>query len=266
MFARIVTAVVLVLALLATLFLLPQSVSLAVFGVFLLGGAWEWGGFVANLSGYGRIGYVVVVAAVLAGGQYMMDKVIDVRHLLVAGVILWLIALVPLVRFPFRVPAGVVASTGIAALLLAWLALTHVLMGRPQGAYWLLLLFLLVWAADIGAFFAGRTLGRHKLASAVSPKKTWEGVIGGLVAAALVATAGAVILEVTPVLFVLFAIVVAALSVIGDLIVSLFKRNADLKDSGSVFPGHGGILDRVDSLIAAAPLFALGLDWFGAGA
>lgn len=266
MFARIVTAVVLVLALLAILFLLPQPVSLAMFGLFLLSGAWEWGGFVAGLSGYGRIGYVVVVAVVLAGGHYVMANVIDIHHLLLAGVVLWLMALVALLRFPFRVPAGAVAGTGIVTLLLAWLALTHVLVDRPLGAYWLLLLFLLVWAADIGAFFAGRTLGRHKLAPAVSPKKTWEGVIGGLVAAALIAATGAVMLGVPPALFVPFALVVAAMSVVGDLTVSLFKRNAGLKDSGSIFPGHGGILDRVDSLIAAAPLFALGLDWMGAGA
>ena len=265
MFARILTAIILILALLGVLFLLPPPVSLAAFGIFLLGGAWEWGGFMGNLARPKRIAYLVVAAMVLTAGHYLVANAIDVRYVLLVAVALWLLTLLPLMRFPFGVPATIVGSAGLAAHLFAWLALTHILVDRPQGTYWLLLLFLLVWAADIGAFFVGSTLGRHKLAPAVSPKKTWEGVAGGLIAAALMAAAGAVILDVRLTLFVPFALLVAALSIIGDLTVSLFKRNAGLKDSGNVFPGHGGILDRVDSLIAAAPLFALGMDWFGAG-
>jgi phosphatidate cytidylyltransferase len=122
-------------------------------------------------------------------------------------------------------------------------------------------LLLLVGAADIGAFFAGRTFGRLKLAPRVSPAKTWEGVLGGLAAAALVAAAGARLFDLPRVAFLSLCLGVALISVVGDLTESMFKRHAGLKDSGSVFPGHGGVLDRIDSVTAAAPLFLLGLRW-----
>ena len=125
----------------------------------------------------------------------------------------------------------------------------------------MLFLLLLVWAADIGAFFAGRSFGRLKLAPQVSPAKTWEGVLGGLGAAALVAAAGAWWFDLPRVAFLSLCLAVALISVVGDLTESMFKRYAGLKDSGSVFPGHGGVLDRIDSVTAAAPLFLLGLRW-----
>jgi phosphatidate cytidylyltransferase len=124
-------------------------------------------------------------------------------------------------------------------------------------------LLLLVIAADIGAFFAGRRFGRHKLAPRVSPGKTWEGALGGLLAVGLVALVGAVHLSLPVAAGMAFGCAVGIFSVIGDLTESMFKRAAGLKDSGSVLPGHGGILDRIDSLTAAAPLYALGL--LGAG-
>ena len=118
----------------------------------------------------------------------------------------------------------------------------------------------LVWAADTGAFFAGRWLGRVPLAPRVSPKKTWEGVFGGMVASALVAWFAANFLftvDVWP--FVLTCVAVAAVSIVGDLTESMLKRAVGLKDSGSVFPGHGGMLDRIDSVTAAAPALVFAL-------
>jgi phosphatidate cytidylyltransferase len=124
-------------------------------------------------------------------------------------------------------------------------------------------LVLLVIAADIGAYFAGRSLGRRKLAPRVSPGKTWEGALGGLLMVVLVAWLGArhFALAVPPCLF--FGCAVGIFSIVGDLTESMFKRAAGLKDSGMLLPGHGGLLDRIDSVTAAAPLYALGL--FGSG-
>jgi phosphatidate cytidylyltransferase len=127
----------------------------------------------------------------------------------------------------------------------------------------LLFALLIVWVADSGAFFAGKTLGRVKLAPAISPGKTWEGVIGGLAAVVLLTLLRSVWVDTDLAVFVPFCLAVACISIVGDLTVSMFKRTAGVKDSGSLFPGHGGVLDRIDSVAAAAPLFALGLAWVG---
>jgi phosphatidate cytidylyltransferase len=121
----------------------------------------------------------------------------------------------------------------------------------------------LVVAADIGAYFAGRRFGRNKLAPRVSPGKTWEGVAGGLVAAALMAAVGVWWFDVSAGRFIALCMVVVVASIVGDLTESLFKRHAGLKDSGTILPGHGGVLDRVDSVTAAAPVFLLGLQVLG---
>jgi phosphatidate cytidylyltransferase len=124
-------------------------------------------------------------------------------------------------------------------------------------------LLMLVIGADIGAFFTGRNFGRLKLAPHVSPGKTWEGAIGGLCAVAFVALGGALYFGLPALPCVAFGCAVGIFSVVGDLTESMFKRSAGLKDSGGLLPGHGGILDRIDSVTAAAPLYALGL--FGSG-
>ncbi|MGB5544409.1 MAG: phosphatidate cytidylyltransferase, partial [Gammaproteobacteria bacterium] len=146
-------------------------------------------------------------------------------------------------------------GSGLLVMPLGWLFLFALL--QEWGAQWTLFLFLLVAAADVGAFFSGRAFGRHKLAVKVSPGKTWEGVGGGLLAVAAVAAGGAVWFGTGLALTIAGAVVVAAFSVLGDLTISMLKRAAGLKDSGNIFPGHGGVLDRIDSLLAALPLFIL---------
>jgi phosphatidate cytidylyltransferase len=127
----------------------------------------------------------------------------------------------------------------------------------------MLFLLLLVVAADIGAYFAGRQFGRNKLAPRVSPGKTWEGVLGGIGGAGIVAGVGVSFFEVPIGPFVGLSLVTVLASVVGDLTESLFKRHAGVKDSGSLLPGHGGVLDRVDSVTAAAPIFLVGLERLG---
>jgi phosphatidate cytidylyltransferase len=121
----------------------------------------------------------------------------------------------------------------------------------------------IVWAADVGAYAVGRSFGKNKLAPSVSPGKTWEGVVGGLCCAGVVGGLAGYVLGTTALLFAALAVVTAALSVVGDLNVSMFKRNAGLKDSGSLLPGHGGVLDRIDSVTAAVAIFVLGLALIG---
>ena len=149
---------------------------------------------------------------------------------------------------------------GIFILIPLFVALASL---YTAGPLYLLFALFVVWGADVGAYFAGRRLGRVKLAPQISPGKTWEGVFGGLAVVAIVATVFASSLGLAPAVLIPFSMAAAALSVVGDLTVSMFKRTAGVKDSGSLFPGHGGILDRIDSVSAAAPLFAIGLSLAG---
>jgi phosphatidate cytidylyltransferase len=178
---------------------------------------------------------------------------------MVVAVAWWVAAFLWICLAPTRVTPVAAALAGILALAPCWLALVYLTL-TTGSTRWVLFTLALVWAADTGAFFAGRWFGRVPLAPRVSPKKTWEGVIGGVIASALVAwAAGEYVFNVDIAPFVILCVAVAALSIVGDLTESMLKRAVGLKDSGTVFPGHGGMLDRIDSVTAAAPalLFAL---------
>jgi phosphatidate cytidylyltransferase len=172
----------------------------------------------------------------------------------------WILALVWTFFFPTPIPGFVRWLSGMLVLVPLFLALVILYNAAPE-----LLLFalLIVWVADTGAYFAGKAMGRVKLAPAISPGKTWEGVIGGLLAVVVLTVLRSTWADTDLAVFIPFCLAVAAISIVGDLTVSMFKRTAGLKDSGSLFPGHGGVLDRIDSVAAAAPLFALGLGWVG---
>jgi phosphatidate cytidylyltransferase len=175
----------------------------------------------------------------------------------------WGIAFCWLAFAPLRVNPALAAIAGVLALVPAWLALVQLSQVPARAPSYLLFVLVLVFAADIGAYFAGRNFGRLKLAPRVSPGKTWEGVLGGLISAALVAVVGAHWFALPLARFLPLCTAVAAVSIVGDLTESMFKRYAGLKDSSNLLPGHGGILDRIDSLTAATPVFALGLMWLG---
>ncbi|MEM9056937.1 MAG: phosphatidate cytidylyltransferase, partial [Pseudomonadota bacterium] len=152
---------------------------------------------------------------------------------------------------------------GLLVLVPAWVILVRVHASEVLGPGWLLFVFAVVWAADTGAYFVGKAFGHSRLAPRVSPGKTWEGVGGGLGLAGIVAAVGAWAFGVPALPFIGICIATALVSIVGDLTVSMFKRHAGVKDSGRLFPGHGGILDRIDSITAAAPVFALGLALLG---
>jgi phosphatidate cytidylyltransferase len=146
----------------------------------------------------------------------------------------------------------------LAVLVPTWIALIYVRL-QPSGAYLVLLLMLVVALADSGGYFAGRRFGKHKLAPAVSPGKTWEGFAGGLLANLALATGLALALHLNWLLVICVIVPTSLISVLGDLLESMVKRHAGVKDSGAILPGHGGILDRVDGITAGAPVFALAL-------
>jgi phosphatidate cytidylyltransferase len=259
---RVVTAALVVAVLLPAFLLLPKTFGLALIALFVLAGAWEWAAFLRLPGVAPRVAYVGLVAALLAVERWLHPQ-IGTTVVVVLSLAWWAAAFAAILRFPVRLGPATAFAGGLLVLLPAWFCLAA-LLATPRGGRSLLLLSLaIVWAADIGAFFAGRRFGRVKLAPRVSPGKTWEGVLGGLVCAAATAAAGAAFLGYPSAPAVPLGWSVAAISIVGDLTVSMFKRNADLKDSGHLFPGHGGVLDRVDSVTAAAPLFLLLAGWLG---
>lgn len=256
---RVLTAVVLVAALAVVLFAMPPSVTLAVVLVAMLAGAWEWSAFVAPTRTGVRAAFVALVGLGIAVAWPMSGTRGGMSVLLVAAGVWWLIAVAWILRGPQRVGAALAAVAGLAALVPLAVALGRLALEPVAGAWVLVFALAIVMAADVGAYFAGHRFGRIRLAPKVSPGKTWEGVLGGLLCSLLVGVLGARALGWPVAVVAPLAVGAAAFSVVGDLMESLMKRHSGLKDSGHLFPGHGGVLDRIDSLTAGVPLLTLGL-------
>ena len=262
---RIITALVLAPLALFGVFGLPLHSFLYLMDFVVLVAAWEW----ANLAGYqsnkARALYVLSVAVIVAL-MHTMYSSLSVGIVLPLAVLAWLVALYWVVRFPqvsmwnSRSVRGVI---GFVVILPCWIAFVT-LKALPSGELLILLLFLLVWGADVGAYFSGKRFGRTKLAPSVSPGKTREGLYGGLLACLVVSIVFAFLNGLTPyqsVMLVVLSLVTGLISVLGDLFESMLKRHRGIKDSSQLLPGHGGVLDRIDSLTAASPLFVLGMQY-----
>jgi len=256
--ARFVTSVISLVILGIVLFVVSADVAKLVIAMVILAGAWEWSGFL-NLAGNAARGfYVVMIGALMASLYFVVPE--QTNALLLLACVWWLVAFAWTFFFPTSIPVAVRWIAGALVLVPLFIALVSLYEQSPR---FLLLALLIVWVADMGAYFVGRQFGRVKLAPSISPGKTWEGVCGGLLAVVVLALIWAHYEDMKIAVLLPFCLAVAALSVVGDLTVSMFKRTAGVKDSGKLFPGHGGVLDRVDSVAAAAPLFALGLNWLG---
>ncbi|MCE0733440.1 phosphatidate cytidylyltransferase [Halomonas sp. G15] len=256
---RIITAAWLAPLMLAGLFGLDGGAFALFTAAIVLLGGWEW----TNLAGVeGRRRRLALVAALaVAMALLWATGGIQAAWPLWLGLVGWALNLYWVTHYPGRTgqwsSAARRLAMGLWVLLPAWVGLNVL---RETGGIWLLFVLLLVWSADIGAYFAGRAFGRQKLAPRVSPGKSWEGVLGGMVATlvlALVFAIGQGLVAIDAVLLVLTTLAVTLVSVLGDLLESMLKRHRGIKDSSNLLPGHGGVLDRIDSLTAALPLFAL---------
>ncbi|WP_444925545.1 phosphatidate cytidylyltransferase [Microbulbifer sp. TRSA002] len=266
---RIITALVLLALFMGVLFLLPmQWFSLIFVAVILLAG-WEW----ANLSNLNRALRFVFLAALgltlMVTAQYVFSMNFDDpdidrgRQILAVACGWWALAFLWVQSYPSSAALWgnrwVRGLIGLVVLVPTWLSLV-ILRGLDHGAWLVLYVVAIVAAADVGAYFVGRKFGKHKLAREVSPGKSWEGFFGGLGACLILALVTSYLFELpvkNTVLFTFGVLVTALASVIGDLVESMFKRHRGIKDSSHMLPGHGGILDRVDSLSAALPVFAM---------
>jgi len=257
---RVLTAIVALSVLALVLFVAPAVIARIVIALLMLGAAWEWSGFIFSKENKRRFVYVLLIAILIAVifSELPDAGLIDIVLKVALG--WWLAALAWMFFFPTPIAKPVAWICGVLVLVPAWLALDFLYLQSPA-----LLLFalLIVWVADIGAYFVGKGFGRVKLAPQISPGKTWEGALGGLCAVMVLAAIGAQVFEIDIAVLLPFCLAVAMISIVGDLTESMFKRNAGVKDSGTLFPGHGGVLDRIDSVTAAAPLFALALRWVG---
>ncbi len=232
--------------------------------------AWEWSRFIPLQSLLYQVLYTCSVICTVAIVWQFTSHPVFVSSFFWLTLGWWLFVLFWITR-PGMISSGLVAFLlkGAAGWLLmtsCWLALV-ILHGRiDNGPYWVLFVLSLIWVADSGAYFSGRKWGKRKLAPQVSPGKTWAGVYGALGACGVYAMLASWLFKLTgkdiPG-FLLVCMLTVLFSVAGDLFESLLKRQQNMKDSGKMIPGHGGILDRLDSLLAAAPVFVLGLSWAG---
>lgn len=280
---RVLSAIVMIIIAVGALFALsPLPFTLALSALIVVG-MWEWAqfaGFKRPISRalvafvtFGLLLFPIMAAtAQIQASRFITD---ETAPLLFVGCIWWVVALGLVVSYPNS--ARFWEKSVSAKFIFGFCTLIPFLIGtlvlrfyqynvnEYQGLYLLLYVFLLVWGADSGAYFAGRAFGKHKLAPKVSPGKSWEGAIGGVMTSAIIAV---IFLQSTPenvfgrelntAAFVVLSVVTVAVSILGDLSESMFKRQAGIKDSSNLIPGHGGILDRIDSLTAAVPVFATG--------
>ncbi|AOD14426.1 phosphatidate cytidylyltransferase [Xanthomonas fragariae] len=268
---RVIAALIMAPLAICAIVLLPTQWLAALAAILFLTGLWEW----LKLSGIDDslprtvllvLNLLLMVLMVWASAGSMV--LFEIATLV--GVAWWLVALLWLRFFTFGAGNGqaraLKLAAGTLALLPAWAALVLLHANPDKGNLWLLTALTMVWAADSAAYFAGRAFGKHKLAQRISPNKTIEGLLGGMLAGIAVACAfgwlAGLTLARVPQLMLLSAVAVLA-SVLGDLFESLLKRQAGAKDSGTVIPGHGGVLDRIDGVLAALPVFALGKEILG---
>lgn len=273
---RIITAVILAILLIAATTLLSVFNFALFTGVVVLLASWEWNGFIGLSQPGSKIAFSATILLMLLGLFFLLritpaaDDIDQLRVSLVLGlgVLFWMLALMLILGYPENKglwnDESKIASMGLLALIPAWVGLVELKYLLPQG-YLVIAVILLVATVDIGGYFAGVNFGKRKLAPALSPKKSWEGVWGGVSLCMLFSVIGIWLLHgyvvklsgLQLLLLLLLSLLVSFFSIIGDLLESMLKRNRQLKDSGTLLPGHGGVLDRVDGLIAANPVFVL---------
>ncbi|WP_440055737.1 phosphatidate cytidylyltransferase [Pseudoalteromonas sp. T1lg65] len=280
---RILTSVVLAPLALLLVFYTPLALFSTIAALIVLLGAWEWSALAGLKSNMQRFGFVAVMGGIIGllnshwpiEHLWLQGKLVaDANYVFTLSFAWWLVATFLVFKYPRMSSAwseGVMMRSiaGLLTLIPLWLALNVMRSasyheGEHIGSILIMVVLGIVWSADIGAYFAGKNFGKRKLMPKVSPNKTIEGLIGGVITAVIFVVIFCHYAQVEKSLWPIYAamtIIIALFSAVGDLLESMFKREVGLKDSGRCLPGHGGILDRIDSLTAAAPIFAFCYAW-----
>ncbi len=257
---RIITAIIIAPVAIGCVFFLPVPGFSLFVGFVIVVSGWEW----ANLAGIE--GGLKFLYAAGIGLLLVLASFVEPRWILFPSLLWWSIALVLVIRYPVledRWSAPLVRMlTGPVILVPGFVALVQLKLS-PDSNFLILLLFFLIWGADIGAYFSGRAWGKRKLAPRVSPGKSWAGLGGGMVTAMVIALGMTLWIgkpdpgSFQAAIFLTGCLVVVLVSVLGDLTISMFKRHRGIKDSSQLLPGHGGFLDRIDSLLSAGPVYSV---------
>jgi phosphatidate cytidylyltransferase len=266
---RVITAIVLLAVFLPVTLFAPIGAFGALIAFVLVFAAWEWARLL-KLGNAGPVIYAMVAAVALVASTFLGTEHKPPQSMFEAAAIFWVLAgPFVLLRKP-TLAKGAWRAFLLLAGIVVFAACWHALVAaRAIGVPFVLSLMLVVWLADIGAYFAGKAFGRHKLAPAISPGKTWEGAVGGWLAVLIVAAVAFALHAFEPTLYsallerlgavrtLITLTVLVAFSVVGDLFESMLKRQAGVKDSSGLLPGHGGVLDRIDALLPVLPLAML---------
>jgi len=262
---RVITAIILASVIISSVIFLPTQMFALVLAVIICVAAWEWAACAGINAMPQKIIYVSFILLCLIACLIFLQKQ-WILLIIACGLIWWIIAMVLVVRYQMNKSINLSSSImkaliGGFILIPAWLSLILIHL-NTSGVSLMLFLFFLIWLADSAAYFSGRRFGSKKLASNVSPGKSWEGVYGALTMSLLFGASYAFYTDMNvmvAVYFIFLVLFTVSFSILGDLVESMFKRMAGIKDSSNVLPGHGGVLDRVDSLTSAAPVFFAGL-------
>ncbi len=276
---RVITALCLLGVFLVALFYLPPVAWLVCVTLLASLAAWEWGALM-GLSASGRMMLGAGALLICVCLSFLFPEALSLsgegkdnlsvsawalgRWFYLPAAVFWIVVVPGWLRTNSKPPNTMTAFVvGVIVILPTWLALVHL---RQMGALWLLAIMAFVWIADSAAYFCGRAFGRHKLAPSISPGKTWEGAIGGVLAVIIYGFLMSSMMpsQITENKALLFFILLflPVMSIFGDLFESMLKRQAGLKDSSNILPGHGGVLDRIDSLTSTLPLIALAWTYF----
>ena len=266
---RIITGVILGSAFITAILLLNTLWLAVVFALLIVLGAFEW----CKLSELNmpliRVLYSALLLLLMYFGWMFLQSASSIVPVMATAAVWWLLALFWVMNYPMgnqktRSNKLIKLFAGILVLLPAWLGLVY--LHQERSAHWVLYIMSIIWVADSGAYTAGKKWGKRKLAPKVSPGKSWEGVFGAVVACSIYALVGIYWLDIQTAYvlpFVLLSVLIVPVSVLGDLFESMVKRHSGHKDSGNILPGHGGVMDRIDSLTAAVPVFVLGITILG---
>jgi phosphatidate cytidylyltransferase len=261
MLQRLITGTTLAICAVLAIIFAPLHLFITISTALTLLAAWEWGLLLGFTKYTPRFLYVILIVIMM-----YIERYVPFKALLVFTFLWWCFAIYLMITYPktsklWGTDIWKRAFMGMLVLIPSWIAINHIRM-MPQGIAILLFLLLLIWSSDTGAYIAGKRFGKHLLLPLVSPKKTIEGIIGAIVLSLIVAIISCFMLNLTlhqRLDIVMLSIPTALFSMVGDLLESMLKRQVGIKDTGQYLPGHGGLLDRIDSLTAAAPVFLLGL-------